>query len=75
MSCKRVNRKSRLILGGGVLAGCMGMTCFYAAIKGAPLSQVMPVAFTSPLFGALMCILFNQEPISTKTLLGIVLAV
>ena len=64
-----------LILGGGVLAGCIGMTCFYAAIKGAPLTQVMPIAFTSPLFGALMGILFNQEPLSTKTFMGITLTV
>src|SRR5690606_21360793 len=33
-----------LVLGGGVVAGAFGMLCFYAAIKGAPLSQVMPIA-------------------------------
>ena len=47
-----------MVLGGGVVAGSVGMLCFYAAIKGAPLGQVMPIAFTSPLFGALMGVIF-----------------
>ncbi len=59
-----------LVLGGGVVAGAFGMLCFYAAIKGAPLSQVMPIAFTSPLFGAIMAIAFGGEPLTIKTLIG-----
>jgi transporter family protein len=59
-----------LVLGGGVLAGAVGMLCFYGAIKGAPLSRVMPIAFTSPLFGALMGILFASEPLTPKTIVG-----
>lgn len=38
-----------MVIGGGVVAGSVGMLCFYAAIKGAPLGKVMPIAFTSPL--------------------------
>ncbi len=64
-----------MILGGGVTAGAVGMLCFYAAIKGAPLNRVMPIAFTSPLFGALMGILFGGEPLTWKTAIGIVLTV
>jgi transporter family protein len=64
-----------MILGGGVLAGAIGMLCFYAAIKGAPLSRVMPIAFTSPLFGALMGILFASEPVTPKTVIGMALTV
>jgi len=64
-----------MAIGGGVVAGSVGMLCFYAAMKGAPLGQVMPIAFTSPLFGALMGIVFGGEPLSTKTLLGTVLTV
>jgi len=64
-----------MVLGGGVLAGSVGMLCFYAAIKGAPLSRVMPIAFTSPLFGALMGILFAGEPLTWKTVLGMLLTV
>lgn len=64
-----------MVVGGGVVAGSVGMLCFYAAIKGAPLSRVMPIAFTSPLFGALMGIIFGGEPLTTKTILGMLLTV
>ncbi len=64
-----------MIVGGGVVAGSLGMLCFYAAIKGAPLTRVMPIAFTSPLFGALMGILFGGEPLSLKTAAGMFLTV
>jgi transporter family protein len=64
-----------MILGGGVLAGAVGMTLFYAAIKGASLSKVMPIAFTSPLFGALMGMLFGGEPVTLKTVLGMLMTV
>lgn len=64
-----------MIIGGGLLAGAVGMLFYYTAIKGAPLSQVMPIAFTSPLFGALMGILFAGEPLSLKTVAGMALTV
>ena len=62
-----------MILGGGVVAGAVGMLCFYAAIKGAPLTRVMPIAFTSPLFGALMGVIYGSEPLTVKTVLGMLL--
>ena len=64
-----------LIIGGGVVAGSVGMLCYYAAIKGAPLGRVMPIAFTSPLFGALMGMIFAGEPFSWKTGLGMLMTV
>ena len=64
-----------MVVGGGVVAGAAGMLCFYSAIKGAPLGRVMPIAFTSPLFGALMGILFGGEPLTAKTVLGTLLTV
>ena len=64
-----------MVIGGGVVAGSVGMLCFYAAIKGAPLGKVMPIAFTSPLFGALMGIAFAGEPVGLKDILGMVLTV
>lgn len=65
-----------MVLGGGILAGSAGMLCFYMAIKGSPtLGKVMPIAFTSPLFGALMGILLGGEPVSVKTILGMLLTV
>lgn len=62
-----------MIIGGGVVAGAVGMLCFYKAIKGAPLTSVMPIAFTSPLFGALMGIIFGGEPLTVKTAAGLLL--
>jgi len=64
-----------MVLGGGVLAGAVGLLCFYAAIKGAPLNRVMPIAFTSPLFGALMGVIFGGEPLTWKTALGMILTI
>lgn len=64
-----------MIIGGGLVAGSVGMLCYYAAINGAPLGRVMPIAFTSPLFGALMGIVFGGEPLSVKTVVGMALTV
>ena len=64
-----------MVVGGGIVAGAVGMLCFYIAIKGAPLGKVMPIAFTSPLFGALMGIIFSGEPLTFKTVLGMVMTI
>ncbi len=64
-----------MIFGGGVVAGSMGMLFFYMAIKGAPLSRVMPIAFTSPLFGALMGIALAGEPVTLRSALGMIMTV
>ena len=64
-----------LMVGGGVVAGAAGMLRFYVAIKSAPLSRVMPIAFTAPLFGALMGAFFGGEQLGLKTILGMVLTV
>ncbi len=64
-----------IAIGGGIIAGAIGMLCFYKAIKGAPLGKVMPIAFTSPLFGVIMGILYGSETITLKTLIGALLSV
>ena len=64
-----------IIIGGGVIAGSIGMLSFYKAIKGAPLGQVMPIAFTSPLFGAMMGLLYGGESLSPKNIIGSILAI
>lgn len=64
-----------MTIGGGVVAGAIGMLCFYTAIKGAPLTRVMPIAFTSPLFGALLALTLGGEPVTFKMLLGMALTV
>jgi bacterial/archaeal transporter family protein len=64
-----------MIIGGGVVAGAVGMLCYYSAIKGAPLTRVMPIAFTSPFFGALMGIMLGGEPVTFKTVAGMALTI
>jgi bacterial/archaeal transporter family protein len=64
-----------MIVGGGIVAGSVGMLCYYAAIKGAPLTRVMPIAFTSPLFGALMGVLLGGETLTAKTILGMMMTI
>jgi len=64
-----------MVIGGGVVAGAIGMLCFYTALKGAPLTRVMPIAFTSPLFGAVMGILFAQEPLTAKSVIGMLMTI
>jgi bacterial/archaeal transporter family protein len=64
-----------IVIGGGVVAGAIGMLCFYAAIKSAPLGRVMPIAFTAPLFGVLMATLLDGEPLSPKVMIGMALTI
>jgi len=64
-----------MIVGGGIVAGSVGMLCFYKAIKGAPLTQVMPIAFTAPLFGAIMGLCFGGEALTWKMGAGLVMTV
>jgi transporter family protein len=64
-----------IVIGGGVVAGALGMLFFYKAIKGAPLNQVMPIAFTSPLFGILIASFYGGEPLSVKTIIGTILTI
>jgi bacterial/archaeal transporter family protein len=64
-----------MIIGGGVVAGSVGMLFFYTAIKGAPLGKVMPIAFTSPLFSVLMGVIFAGEPLSLKMVIGMVMTI
>lgn len=62
-----------IVLGGGLLAGGVGILAFYAALKGGSIQQVMPIAFTSPLFGAAAAILLGGEEVSPRALAGMAL--
>ena len=64
-----------MIVGGGIVAGSVGMLCFYTALKGAPLNRVLPIAFTSPLFGAIMGYLYGGETLSGRGVLGMAMTV
>ena len=62
-----------IAVGGGVVAGGLGILCFYAALRAAPIQQVMPIAFTAPLFGALAALALGGEAITPRTAVGMVL--
>ncbi len=61
--------------GGGFLAGAMGIALFYTALKAGSIGRVLPIAFTSPLFGVLIGFLFGTETLSIKNLLGMTLTI
>ena len=62
-----------LVLGGGVLAGSLGMLSFYTGIATGELSRVIPVAFgLTPLLGFLLGVLIMKEPATTSKLIGVV---
>lgn len=63
-----------LALGGGVLAGSLGMLFFYTGIATGELSRVLPVAFgLTPLLGFLLGVVFLKEPATASKLLGVLL--
>lgn len=67
-----------MVIGGGLVAGTIGMLCFYFAIKHGTLASVMPIAFTSPLFGAMMPVVMGEtswREIPLKVVVGMVLCV
>ncbi|MCD4738252.1 MAG: EamA family transporter [Anaerolineae bacterium] len=64
-----------MIIGGGLIAGVGGMLCFYAALKGAPLGKVMPIAFTSPFFGVLLGLLTGAESLTPQKIIGMLLTI
>lgn len=65
-----------LLIGGGVVAGSLGMLCFYTGIGTGHLSKVMPIAFgLTPVIGYIMGVTLLNEPSSPIKIMGIVLTV
>jgi transporter family protein len=65
-----------MVIGGGVVAGSIGMLSFYMALSGASsMTQVMPIAFTSPLFSVIVGLIFQTEKLTWQTVLGMVLTI
>jgi transporter family protein len=63
-----------LIIGGGIVAGSLGMLSFYAAIHAGDLSTVLPVAFgLTPMLGFLLGVTLMGEVFTPYKLLGVVL--
>lgn len=62
-----------LVLGGGVVAGSLGMLFFYTGLATGELSRVIPVAFgLTPLFGLLLGVFVMKEQASAYKLLGVI---
>lgn len=64
----------------GVVAGLIGMILYYTALKQGQLSRVMPIAFTAPLFGFILGIMYMGEELTMMkstgaalTLIGIII--
>lgn len=64
-----------MVIGGGIVAGSVGMLCFYGAISAAPLGKVMPIAFTAPLFGVAMGAAFGGEAMTVRIVVGMLMTV
>jgi transporter family protein len=62
-----------IVVGGGILAGTLGMLCFYKALSEGELSRVLPIAFTSPIYGALLGIVILGEKAVPSKIVGIIL--
>jgi len=65
-----------IAIGGGVLAGGLGIVFLYSGLKTGNLSTVMTIAFClTPVIGAALGILVLQEKLNLLQLLGIVLCI
>ncbi len=64
-----------MIIGGGIVAGSLGMLCFYAALKGGDIGTIMPIAFTSPMFGILAATIAGSEPLTPRIIIGALLTI
>lgn len=63
-----------ILVGGGILAGALGMLFFYKALSEGELSKVLPIAFTSPVYGALMGMIILGEKAAPSKIIGIILS-
>lgn len=63
-----------IVIGGGILAGTLGMLFFYRALSAGELSKVLPIAFTSPVYGALMGMIILGEEAAPSKIVGIILS-
>lgn len=63
-----------VVIGGGILAGTLGMLFFYRALSAGELSRVLPIAFTSPIYGAVMGMVILGEEVAPSKIIGIILS-
>lgn len=54
----------------GIMAGLIGMITYFAALKKAPSSQVVPIAATYPLVAAILSIIILGEKVTPLRIVG-----
>jgi uncharacterized membrane protein len=65
-----------IALGGGLIAGCAGITFLYTALKSGEISIVLTIAFClTPVVGALLGYFFLEERLKAVQLVGISLCI
>ena len=65
-----------IAVGGGVLAGALGIVCLYTGLKHGNVSTVMAIAFCmAPVLGAILGVTFLGEKLSFVEIIGIGLCV
>ena len=64
-----------LFVASGILAGLLGMWTYFAALKAAPTSKIVPIAACYPLVTALLSILILKEHVTPVRLIGTMLII
>jgi transporter family protein len=65
---------AKLALGSGVLAGALGMICFYAALSAGEISRVKPIAFTvAPATAVVLGVLVLGEALTPRKVIAVAL--
>jgi len=59
----------------GLVAGCIGVYTYYAALKMGETSRIVPLAATYPLVTAVLSVIFLKESVSLERIIGIILIV
>lgn len=64
----------KMTIGSGIIAGAIGMLCFYSALHLGEISKIKPIAFSlAPAIGVLLGWLILKEPMTLKKGIGIVM--
>jgi uncharacterized membrane protein len=65
-----------IIFGGGLIAGCLGITFLYSGLKEGNMAIILAIAFClTPLLGAIIGYFFLKEDISKIQMFGIILCI
>lgn len=59
----------------GILAGFLGMYCYYRVLKINPSSKIVPLAATYPLVAVLLGMVFLKEEVTAARIIGTVLII